>query len=448
MAQAINCNYSRTAIRELCQEEFVVSGTAKRLPHESLVKVVERYNIHFSEQQLQLSLDIAKKRVRPLLTLFTKKWYPESQKPIFLDTFSLNAWNHLPLEEKHKHSLQQCVACHTQQLSLTRAFPYKKGKAMLQHEQPVIAFNEQDLASPSNLGRKALQQLNNICEDKFKRSVQDVITETPKSKLIRKPSSREQQDVMRKTVRQTKKVIQQSMDSTSTSTVMSNRISWRKFDKIRTAETLENSSAHSVLDQTPSRKRKNPPSDENTPSSKRKHGSPTTLSKTAEEDLLAEARSWSDNETVNWSSLARRYAMTKANAGQSIKEFLRSHNILTASKEQRKGRSHRRKRKLLPGGIPFPMQHHSAFHKKELQSGEINLGVSVAPTCVSSYSYSKADNKVVETTSTVYAKKIPLLDIRRKSLEKHEKMGIIRNCNLAVESESPSDQASTSGKTR
>lgn len=174
-----------------------------------------------------LSLTVAKKRVRPLLTLFNKKWYPHSQKPVYLDTFSLNSWNQLSLDRKNIHTLQQCVACHTQHRSLTRAFPGKKDKTML---KPVIEFNEHDLSLPANLGEKALTELNSICEETFNRPIQEVIAETPNSKLIIKPSSQERQAEMRKAVRQTKKVIQQSMDSTSTSTVMSNRISLIKYE--------------------------------------------------------------------------------------------------------------------------------------------------------------------------------------------------------------------------
>ncbi len=97
---------------------------------------------------------------------------------------------------------------------------------------------------------------------------------------------------------------------------MSNRISWRKFDKIRISETLENHSANSTLNQTPTRKRKNPSPNENKPlSSKRKHGSPSILSKTTEEELLSEAQSWGDDKIVNWSNLARQYGITKANGG-------------------------------------------------------------------------------------------------------------------------------------
>ena len=139
MAQAINCNYSRTAIRVLCQEEFAKCGVAKCLPYLSLVKVVEAYNRHFSEQGqcMNLSLAVAKKRVHPLLTTFNKRWNLYSQKTTFLDVFSLTSWNQLPLEEKNKHTLQQCSECHTQHLSLTKAFPDKKDRTMLQHQMPV-----------------------------------------------------------------------------------------------------------------------------------------------------------------------------------------------------------------------------------------------------------------------------------------------------------------------
>jgi hypothetical protein len=144
-------------------------------------------------------------------------------------------------------------------------------------------------------------------------------------------------------------------------------------------------------------------------------------------DLLTEARSWKSNMTLNWSDLARRYGITKPNGGQSMKEFLRDHDIPAALGESQHGRSHRRKRKTLPGGIPFPMQRPSIFHKKKILSSEES---SVVPTPVSTFTYNKTSNEVVETTSTVYAKKVPLMDIRKKTLQKHEEMGIMVQIQL------------------
>ena len=281
----------------------------------------------------KLNLALAIKRVRPLLCTFNWKWHPHSQKKVFLDTFSLTAWDHLPAEEKDKHSLKQCLACHTYHLSLTLSFPDKKDRSLLQHQAPTISFNEQDLSSASNLGKKALKELNVICEHQFKKSVQVVLSETPKSKLIKKPSRLSEK---RKTVRETKKAIQQAMDDSSTSTVMGNRLSWRKFDTIRRSQALDNSAGPS----TPSRKRKLPQSGENLPESKRKKHGSLSLPFATKENLLAEARTWTDDETVNWSRLAREHGIANPNGGQTVKEFLRAHNIPAASKMQNRGRAH------------------------------------------------------------------------------------------------------------
>jgi hypothetical protein len=153
------------------------------------------------------------------------------------------------------------------------------------------------------------------------------------------------------------------------------------------------------------------------------------LTKSAEEDLLKRAYAWGENEVVNWSKLARDYGIATSNGGQSIKEFLSGYNIPVALQEQRTQRSVRRRRKVLPGGVPFPMQRSSTFLKKKLfsqvQSGELVQGVNVVPTSVPSFTTNKSEKTVSQTTTTVFAKKIPLLDIRKKLLEKHEKLGIV-----------------------
>ena len=181
--------------------------------------------------------------MRPLLTTFNRRWHPPSQRNVFLTAFSQTNWDHLPSDEKNKHTLRQCSACHTYHLSLTLSFPDKRDQSLLKNELPAISFNERDLSSASNFGKKALKELNSICENQFNKSAQTVITETPQSKLIAKPSSADRLSEKRKLVKETKKIIQQSMDDSTMNTVMSNRLSWRKFDTIRKTQTLDNSSA-------------------------------------------------------------------------------------------------------------------------------------------------------------------------------------------------------------
>ena len=76
------------------------------------------------------------------------------------------------------------------------------------------------------------------------------------------------------------------------------------------------------------------------------------------------------------------------------------------------------------------MHRHSSFHKRKIldqtESGEIAEGIPVVPTTVSAISYNRSNNSVFEKASTIHARKIPLLDIRKRLLEKHEKLGILR----------------------
>ena len=65
------------------------------------------------------------------------------------------------------------------------------------------------------------------------------------------------------------------------------------------------------------------------------------------------------------------------------------------------------------------MQNPSFYHKKlfdKTQSGEIPKAISVVPTVVPSLTYDKVEKKVVEKDVTVYASKVPLTDIRKRSM--------------------------------
>ena len=127
MAETINCNYSRMAIRELCQN---VSDSSSRFTRPIILQAVEQYNSIFSEQgsQMKLSANNAHNSVRQILTFFNKKWYPHGQKQLFLDIFFLNNWKELSADAKNKHTNKNCVPCHTEHALLTKSFPCKSSK--------------------------------------------------------------------------------------------------------------------------------------------------------------------------------------------------------------------------------------------------------------------------------------------------------------------------------
>ena len=61
-----------------------------------------------------------------------------------------------------------------------------------------IQLSKEDLSTPVALGRKVLRELNNISQQVFNRSGQEVLTETPRSKLIFKPTVKEEENKYRK----------------------------------------------------------------------------------------------------------------------------------------------------------------------------------------------------------------------------------------------------------
>ena len=121
--------------------------------------------------------------------------------------------------------------------------------------------------------------------------------------------------------------------------------------------------------------------------------------------------------------------ITYTNRGQVIKEYLAEQGIQAAHKNQRKQRAPRRSKKRLPGGkVSFPM--YSPVQKLQkkvsdrIESGDIPIGQEVVPTACPRYTVQHGE-LTLESTD-VYARKIPLLEIRERLLKQHKELGIVR----------------------
>ena len=219
---SINCNYARTGVRNLYQR---IAKPFQRISHSDQTSVIDSYNKQYEGQNMYLVPTVGYKRIPELLVSFNKKWHPQSQKKLFLQVFSISEWKNLPVDEKQKHSISNCRECVSKHLSLSRAFPARHCRTQLENEDPVVSFSKSNLSSPKRFGKKVLADLNAISQENFCTSFQQVITSTPKSHLIPKPSSQMKQVNSRQIIRKTKKVIQESMDSSAVDQVMANRIS-------------------------------------------------------------------------------------------------------------------------------------------------------------------------------------------------------------------------------
>ena len=160
------------------------------------------------------------------------------------------------------------------------------------------------------------------------------------------------------------------------------------------------------------------------PRPKRKHGCKPGALNIDKERLLLEAQSWSPTQIVNWSEIARRYGLTQQNGGQSIKEFLKEHNISVALTDQTPNRAPVGDERLYQEVYHSQCTDQSPFKNKSLQkAGEILVGEEVVETPYSQYALDRGSNTVTKRTATVYARKICLADIRKKLLQKHQRMG-------------------------
>ena len=402
MTDSINCNFARCAVRHF------ISARMKRnkFPKGVMPQIVQDYNkIFASIQGLQVTHKVASNKFLPIFRLFNNKWHPQEMKDTFLSVFSLDEWKVLPEEEKATHTVKDCKACSERFVAFSNAFPSPKRRGKkpiaIPKRTTTIELSEQDLCSSRSLGRKVLRELNTISQEKFQKSGEAVLVETPKSHLVCKKTSEERRKSRREIEKNVKHVISQQKEDQASDLVLQNRISWRTYNKLRKAECL-----------TTPRKRPAECSGEGEPRHKKRFGDLSiTLDK---EKLLGEARTWLPERNVNWSQLAREYGIQSSNGGQKIKKFLWQTDIPAASIQQRSSRAPRRCKRRVSAGtnITMPMyptvMHEKAKLQERITTGEIVIGDKVVPTTYDYYSVDSETHALQANTVNICARRIPL----------------------------------------
>ena len=240
MSSSINCNFVRCAVQHFMSTHM----KGNLLQKGKMPDILRDYNRNFSSVHgLQMTYGIAAKRFQAICRIFNNKWHPQETKGAYLSVFSVEAWKVLSQEEREKHTLRESKACSEQFAALNDAFPTsvrrKKPIAVPKKSKSVtIELSNQDLSTPKALGRKVLKELNNISQERFHKSGEEVIIETPKSHLIRKPTSEELRKSKRKIEKNINDTIAQKKEEEASDIVLQNRLSWSTYDKLRKAEGL------------------------------------------------------------------------------------------------------------------------------------------------------------------------------------------------------------------
>ncbi len=140
--------------------------------------------------------------------------------------------------------------------------------------------------------------------------------------------------------------------------------------------------------------------------------------------LLHKLRNWPIGNVINWSRTANEFHIKGGNKGQIVKECAKENGIDVTQLDKRPTKIRARARKLrMPGAGIYVTTHPTVQAINQewsnmISQGELTLGEPCHPQSIFRVSIKTGELK--KTEQTVYGRKIPLLDIRKKLLAKQE----------------------------
>ena len=354
-------------------------------------------------------------------SIFSQKWHPQEILHKYIATFSNNSWKKLPTSQKLQHSLTECNSCPSFFPALTRAFPGRK-RALSERNAVEIAITARPHLQipPAKLARKVGQdivtQLEPTCKELTGRSLADVLQSTPIAGVTKRKTPAAKKKENRARLREVKHAIESELHKRDHDLLFQNRLSFKKYNTIRLTEAFE--TPEEAAERTRYKSR----------SSSRIHGTSLVNIPFDKDALLDEAKTWSDDQQVNWTQLAGRHRVTGFNRGQIVKEFLESQAIPAAITKRQVVR---RAKLRLPGGeITYPTHITITSQKsallQKIEEGDILIGELIAPITFTKYVVNKTTKAITETEVTIHGRQISLSEIRSKLLREHEELGVTR----------------------
>ena len=173
---------------------------------------------------------------------------------------------------------------------------------------------------------------------------------------------------------------------------------------------------------------------------KKKSHSPSEQNLTGDvSGAMDELRNLPDGEKINWSAMARKYNIPQKNGGQILKALANEKGIDVSKLDQQRVTPHQRCKKRLPGGeisTPcLPTKEEIVDEKKRLvQSGELTIGEPCTPYVVTKCNVN-AEGEIEVTPTEICGRKIPLLELRQKLLNKQLKYMRIGNPRIKTKVE-------------
>lgn len=258
---------------------------------------------------------------------------------MYLTTFSEKKWQRTAEGRKTLHIVSDCKCCVL--MNPIESSLYKKNTGCLvAKREPFTDLKQQakqltsctNSPKPSkneikNIGTAIFNEFNSVCQDSLGKSFNDVLTMVPEAALQKKPSPNETKKKIREQKRKFKKNVENSWKKNDVSLHLGQRISYATRKRQRLEESFESTEeANERVQRAKQQKRSHVPS---------------TISGNIQE-LMEDVKGW---KTVNWSEKARQFHIRKEgastpppNAGQLLKEYLKSEGVDTEAFDQQRSK--------------------------------------------------------------------------------------------------------------
>jgi hypothetical protein len=273
-------------------------------------------------------------------------WSGPKNKRKYLDFYSTKKWASTSQARKLMHTLRDCKCCSVFHPTLVDSFPTP---TKLKRSLPKPSFTNLNckaairadiqvkkpkLQELKEIGQKIYSEYNKECQAKLGKSFSDILTLVPDAGLTKKASPAEKKKKVRDAKRGTKRSIEEVWKETDVSSHLSQRVSFAARKKRRIQEGFE-----SKKDATKRVEK------ENLKDGKAKSHIPKVITGNIEE-LMKDVAAWLPYENtktpINWSKKAKEYKIRKVeaeasppNAGQLLKDYLKSKGVNIAQFEQK-----------------------------------------------------------------------------------------------------------------
>ena len=403
-----NCGFCRVAIKELSNEckyrkNIDIKGREEKF-REQFQSALNLEESLFEKPHKHISL--FNRRCDQVLNVFTKRWNPASSRSNYLTLFSVSTWKKLSQQEKNKHSLSECERYRQKYFELQCSFPSKPlfKNDLCSEVGAVISHTTQK--SKKLAVDLVLTPLNNAFQAKFGETFATAVAKhSSVTGLQLKRSANETREERRKICRTIRDDMSKQLTISTPLSILTENQSLATYKRQRLTQYYEQK-----------------------PTKKTKSHSPSTQNWNTQA-LIADFESFPAGTRIIWQQLAEKHGITGPNRGQVCKEYVVKNTSIDLSKftyvsALTPNRRKRVSRKKLNGGdVSCPIPPTGDEVKKEwdnmVESGVLSLGIECVPYSVTKVSVNNGN--LVKNRVPIYGRKIPLLELRKKLLQRHEK---------------------------